>query len=172
MIFNTEKKREALLCKLKNMPKIRKRKILRVFAFSICLPFLPADSASFIPHCCWPAPLAPSLAALRPPPGPSPSWSPRGSTSPLTPRTPTLPCSGGEKTSKLSCQHFLVPSLFCRQHQKSNNSLMMATASSSDRGSKKDAKATPKASKALTTSAKRIQKELAEITLDPPPNCR
>ena len=49
---------------------------------------------------------------------------------------------------------------------------MMATASSSDRGSKKDAKATPKASKALTTSAKRIQKELAEITLDPPPNCR
>ena len=27
-------------------------------------------------------------------------------------------------------------------------------------------------SKALSTSAKRIQKELAEITLDPPPNCR
>ncbi|CAB3386919.1 Hypothetical predicted protein [Cloeon dipterum] len=26
-------------------------------------------------------------------------------------------------------------------------------------------------SKALSTSAKRIQKELAEITLDPPPNC-
>ena len=26
--------------------------------------------------------------------------------------------------------------------------------------------------KALSTSAKRIQKELAEITLDPPPNCR
>lgn len=25
--------------------------------------------------------------------------------------------------------------------------------------------------KALSTSAKRIQKELAEITLDPPPNC-
>ncbi|KAF0301057.1 Ubiquitin-conjugating enzyme E2 [Amphibalanus amphitrite] len=30
---------------------------------------------------------------------------------------------------------------------------------------------TPKASKSLSTSAKRIQKELAEITLDPPPNC-
>lgn len=29
----------------------------------------------------------------------------------------------------------------------------------------------PKMSKALGTSAKRIQKELAEITLDPPPNC-
>ncbi|XP_063870552.1 LOW QUALITY PROTEIN: ubiquitin-conjugating enzyme E2 E1-like [Scylla paramamosain] len=29
----------------------------------------------------------------------------------------------------------------------------------------------PKMSKALSTSAKRIQKELAEITLDPPPNC-
>ncbi|XP_068216183.1 ubiquitin-conjugating enzyme E2 E1-like isoform X2 [Palaemon carinicauda] len=31
--------------------------------------------------------------------------------------------------------------------------------------------ANPKMSKALSTSAKRIQKELAEITLDPPPNC-
>lgn len=29
----------------------------------------------------------------------------------------------------------------------------------------------PKMSKALSTSARRIQKELAEITLDPPPNC-
>nr|AGB56168.1 ubiquitin conjugating enzyme E2 [Penaeus monodon] len=29
----------------------------------------------------------------------------------------------------------------------------------------------PKMSKALSTSAKRIQEELAEITLDPPPNC-
>lgn len=36
---------------------------------------------------------------------------------------------------------------------------------------RKDSKSAPKASKALTTSAKRIQKELAEITLDPPPNC-
>ncbi|XP_022222171.1 ubiquitin-conjugating enzyme E2-24 kDa [Drosophila obscura] len=36
---------------------------------------------------------------------------------------------------------------------------------------RKDAKPTPRISKALGTSAKRIQKELAEITLDPPPNC-
>ena len=37
----------------------------------------------------------------------------------------------------------------------------------------KDAKAVQKmTSKALSTSAKRIQKELAEITIDPPPNCR
>lgn len=35
----------------------------------------------------------------------------------------------------------------------------------------KEAKNNPKISKALGTSAKRIQKELAEITLDPPPNC-
>ncbi|RWS27673.1 ubiquitin-conjugating enzyme E2-24 kDa-like protein [Leptotrombidium deliense] len=36
----------------------------------------------------------------------------------------------------------------------------------------KDAvKLNPKMSKLLSTSAKRIQKELAEITLDPPPNC-
>jgi len=35
----------------------------------------------------------------------------------------------------------------------------------------KDMKLNPKMSKALSTSAKRIQKELAEITLDPPPNC-
>lgn len=35
----------------------------------------------------------------------------------------------------------------------------------------REAKPNPKMSKALSTSAKRIQKELAEITLDPPPNC-
>ncbi|OWF51564.1 ubiquitin-conjugating enzyme E2 E1-like [Mizuhopecten yessoensis] len=32
-------------------------------------------------------------------------------------------------------------------------------------------KPTPKSSKTMGTSLKRIQKELAEITLDPPPNC-
>ena len=38
--------------------------------------------------------------------------------------------------------------------------------------SKKESKtSTPKMSKALTTSAKRIQKELGGISLDPPPNC-
>jgi hypothetical protein len=35
----------------------------------------------------------------------------------------------------------------------------------------KKEKPTPKLSKAISTSAKRIQKELGEITLDPPPNC-
>lgn len=35
----------------------------------------------------------------------------------------------------------------------------------------KETKSNPKISKALGTSAKRMQKELAEITLDPPPNC-
>ncbi|GCB70572.1 hypothetical protein scyTo_0001316 [Scyliorhinus torazame] len=37
---------------------------------------------------------------------------------------------------------------------------------------KKDAKISSKTAAKLSTSAKRIQKELAEITLDPPPNCR
>ncbi|RWS09347.1 ubiquitin-conjugating enzyme E2-24 kDa-like protein [Dinothrombium tinctorium] len=37
--------------------------------------------------------------------------------------------------------------------------------------SKEPVKLNPKMSKLLSTSAKRIQKELAEITLDPPPNC-
>nr|XP_015212897.1 PREDICTED: ubiquitin-conjugating enzyme E2 E1-like [Lepisosteus oculatus]XP_015212898.1 PREDICTED: ubiquitin-conjugating enzyme E2 E1-like [Lepisosteus oculatus] len=37
---------------------------------------------------------------------------------------------------------------------------------------KKESKASmSKTSKLLSTSAKRIQKELADITLDPPPNC-
>uniref|UniRef100_A0A2S2NXX4 E2 ubiquitin-conjugating enzyme n=1 Tax=Schizaphis graminum TaxID=13262 RepID=A0A2S2NXX4_SCHGA len=35
----------------------------------------------------------------------------------------------------------------------------------------KEVKQNPKMSKSLSTSTKRIQKELAEITLDPPPNC-
>ena len=40
---------------------------------------------------------------------------------------------------------------------------------SPDKGKRE--KGTPKMSKSLSTSAKRIQKELGEITLDPPPNC-
>lgn len=40
-----------------------------------------------------------------------------------------------------------------------------------DQKETKESKPNPKMSKALGTSAKRIQKELAEITLDPPPNC-
>ncbi|KAM4626863.1 ubiquitin-conjugating enzyme E2 E3-like [Discoglossus pictus] len=36
---------------------------------------------------------------------------------------------------------------------------------------KKNAKLSSKTTAKLSTSAKRIQKELAEITLDPPPNC-
>ncbi|CAM9283086.1 ubiquitin-conjugating enzyme E2 E3-like [Lampetra fluviatilis] len=38
-------------------------------------------------------------------------------------------------------------------------------------GKKKEAKTSAKTAAKLSTSAKRIQKELAEITLDPPPNC-
>ena len=57
----------------------------------------------------------------------------------------------------------------------SSNSSSTAPASTDrDRADKRTKDRTSKAlgSKALSTSAKRIQKELAEITLDPPPNCR
>ena len=51
------------------------------------------------------------------------------------------------------------------------NSSNGTAAASGDGGAKSESKPNPKISKALGTSAKRIQKELAEITLDPPPNC-
>ena len=56
----------------------------------------------------------------------------------------------------------------------SSNSSSTAQASTDrDRDRKtKDRTSKSLGSKALSTSAKRIQKELAEITLDPPPNCR
>ncbi|XP_037960294.1 ubiquitin-conjugating enzyme E2-24 kDa [Teleopsis dalmanni] len=46
-----------------------------------------------------------------------------------------------------------------------------SASSVSNEEARRDSKPNPKISKALGTSAKRIQKELAEITLDPPPNC-
>ncbi|TMW39693.1 hypothetical protein DOY81_015227 [Sarcophaga bullata] len=46
-----------------------------------------------------------------------------------------------------------------------------SAAATTSEETRKDPKPNPKISKALGTSAKRIQKELAEITLDPPPNC-
>lgn len=46
-----------------------------------------------------------------------------------------------------------------------------AAASAAPGEGKPEPKPNPKISKALGTSTKRIQKELAEITLDPPPNC-
>ncbi|XP_076350630.1 ubiquitin-conjugating enzyme E2-24 kDa-like isoform X2 [Tachypleus tridentatus] len=46
-----------------------------------------------------------------------------------------------------------------------------SSGSSSSQDREKEPKPNPKMSKALSTSVKRIQKELAEITLDPPPNC-
>lgn len=48
--------------------------------------------------------------------------------------------------------------------------MVAATAGGGDE-TKAEPKTNPKISKALGTSTKRIQKELAEITLDPPPNC-
>lgn len=51
-----------------------------------------------------------------------------------------------------------------------SSSLENNNMSSSD-ASKSSSKNRPKKQKVLTTSGKRIQKELAEITIDPPPNC-
>lgn len=51
-----------------------------------------------------------------------------------------------------------------------STSASAGTGGSSSSKNKDRANAT-KGSKALSTSAKRIQKELAEITIDPPPNC-
>lgn len=62
-------------------------------------------------------------------------------------------------------------------HATSSNSIMNAVggsvsvATSGVEEARKDPKPNQKISKVLGTSAKRIQKELAEITLDPPPNC-
>lgn len=52
-----------------------------------------------------------------------------------------------------------------------NSVASAAAGSGTGEEARKDPKPNPKISKALGTSAKRIQKELAEITLDPPPNC-
>ena len=44
--------------------------------------------------------------------------------------------------------------------------------SSRNKDEEKKVKQAPKNAKSMSTSAKRMQKELGEITLDPPPNCR
>jgi len=46
-----------------------------------------------------------------------------------------------------------------------------SSADTPEKAKKEKSGGTPKMSKALTTSAKRIQKELGAISLDPPPNC-
>lgn len=58
-----------------------------------------------------------------------------------------------------------------RGNGNGSNSNGSAVTGSETKPEIKDSKPNPKISKALGTSAKRIQKELAEITLDPPPNC-
>ena len=47
-----------------------------------------------------------------------------------------------------------------------------AGSSSRSKDEDKKLKLLPKNAKSMSTSAKRMQKELGEITLDPPPNCR
>jgi len=52
-----------------------------------------------------------------------------------------------------------------------SNSTSTNSTTQTNEETRKETKANPKLPKGLGTSAKRIQKELAEITLDPPPNC-
>ena len=47
-----------------------------------------------------------------------------------------------------------------------------AGSSSRSKDEDKKLKLLPKNAKSMSTSAKRMQKELGDITLDPPPNCR
>lgn len=58
-----------------------------------------------------------------------------------------------------------------RRNGNGNGSAGNSSADSAPKPETKESKPNPKISKALGTSAKRMQKELAEITLDPPPNC-
>ena len=44
--------------------------------------------------------------------------------------------------------------------------------SSRSKDEEKKIKLPPKNAKNMSTSAKRMQKELGDITIDPPPNCR
>ncbi|KAG7177010.1 ubiquitin-conjugating enzyme E2 E1-like [Homarus americanus] len=74
-------------------------------------------------------------------------------TGPQTPTTSPVPSTGSAPITQSS-------SGTTRQSNSSRSSVVSEARSSN-----------PKMSKALSTSAKRIQKELAEITLDPPPNC-
>lgn len=58
-----------------------------------------------------------------------------------------------------------------RRNGSGSGSAGNSSADTTPKPETKETKPNPKISKALGTSAKRMQKELAEITLDPPPNC-
>lgn len=58
-----------------------------------------------------------------------------------------------------------------RRNGSGSGSAGNSSADTAPKPETKESKPNPKISKALGTSAKRMQKELAEITLDPPPNC-
>jgi len=82
----------------------------------------------------------------------------------------------GFKAQRMSSSASTPGSSSSNSGGSSNSSTASTNSTGSGRGSHardspKEIKPNPKMSKALTTSAKRIQKELAEITLDPPPNC-
>ena len=58
------------------------------------------------------------------------------------------------------------------QLQKMSESGPGSGSGSRNKDEDRKVKQAPKNAKSMSTSAKRMQKELGEITLDPPPNCR
>lgn len=56
--------------------------------------------------------------------------------------------------------------------QKMSESGPGSGSGSRNKDEEKKVKQLPKNAKSMSTSAKRMQKELGEITIDPPPNCR
>lgn len=70
------------------------------------------------------------------------------------------------------CNNYDPLKLINLQLQKMSESGHGSGSSSRNKDEEKKVKPAPKNAKSMSTSAKRMQKELGEITLDPPPNCR
>ncbi|KAH8413107.1 hypothetical protein KR009_008007 [Drosophila setifemur] len=102
-------------------------------------------------------------------PAPSSATEVATSSASSTPGAPSTASGNASNTSQTTTTAAATPA----RGGRGSNANGGASGSNSAGGDepRKETKPTPRISKALGTSAKRIQKELAEITLDPPPNC-